>query len=350
MDPIEASTLLARAAVEMTAVAQRGQSVGAARMTEYRDRRVALGLPRVFPADELRPKLMVRDGDRCIYCESRGPYVVDHIHPIALGGDDDLGNLGFACRPCNGRKAGRALEHNGMKILVDSARHAHEDYKSRTLFTQPTPAHSSLNPRTTAHNHAQVHIPQNASLSKKESKKKENKKEREVTRASQIPDGWLPDEMVWKAAVDHIGLDRCNAEFTKFKNHAADKGRVSKNWNSAWRNWVDRAIEYGASNGHRTGNTRASGSDAILAAATRAARKIVGDGPMAGPAHETEFSWGNGTQSRATDGFGEPSAGFAAPDERRASAGGGVLEGEIIPPDKASNGIPFGGKPIGHRH
>jgi len=89
-----------------------------------------------------------------------------------------------------------------------------------------------------------------ASLSKKESKKEESKKERVVTRASQIPEGWLPDEQVWKAAVDRIGLDRCNAEFAKFKNHAADKGRVSKNWNSAWRNWVDRSIEYRGFNGN----------------------------------------------------------------------------------------------------
>lgn len=134
-----------------------------------------------------------------------------------------------------------------------------------------------------------------ATLSKEESKKKENKKEREVTRASQLPEGWLPDEQVWKAAVDRIGLDRCNAEFTKFKNHAADKGRVSKNWNAAWRNWVDRAIDYGARNG--TGTNVARADTAAGRATTREANQvaIVGaaalrflrEGNPAGPVGET---------------------------------------------------------------
>jgi hypothetical protein len=41
------------------------------------------------------------------------------------------------------------------------------------------------------------------------------------------PEGWLPDGM-FVTTVDLIGLDRCNAEFTKFKNHAADKGASRK--------------------------------------------------------------------------------------------------------------------------
>jgi hypothetical protein len=113
--------------------------------------------------------------------------------------------------------------------------------------------------------------------------------------------------------------------------------------------WADET-QTGAIHGQRTANTRASGSDAILAAAARAARKIVGDGPMAGPEPETEFSGWDGAEPRRPDGAGAPASIFAAPDERRASSDGRVFEGEIIPPDKASNGVSFGGKPVGHRH
>jgi hypothetical protein len=111
---------------------------------------------------------------------------------------------------------------------------------------------------------------------------------------------------------------------------------------TAWLNkgcWADEH-QTGTTNGQRTGNTRASGHDAILAAFTRKAREIVGDSPMAGPEHETEFPWGNGTQSRPADGTGGPTSGFAAPNERRASSAGSVLEGEIIPPDQPTSGIP----------
>jgi DNA-binding transcriptional ArsR family regulator len=103
--------------------------------------------------------------------------------------------------------------------------------------------------------------------------------------------------------------------------------------------WADEH-QTGTTNGQRSGNTRASGHDAILAAFTRKAREIVGDGPMAGTDGEDEFSWGNGTQSRPAERTGEPPSIFAPPNERRASGSRGVLEGEIIPPDEPASRIP----------
>lgn len=99
-----------------------------------------------------------------------------------------------------------------------------------------------------------------ASLSKKEriEEEKEVRGPRKA-RASQLPDEWQPGQNAWQAAVERIGPDRAIAELKKFKNHAADKGRVSKSWDAAWRNWVDRALDYGGamgtkgnSNGKRT--------------------------------------------------------------------------------------------------
>lgn len=99
-----------------------------------------------------------------------------------------------------------------------------------------------------------------ASLSKKEriEERKEVRGPR-IARASQLPADWHPGENAWQAAVARIGQPRAVAELQKFKNHAADKGRVSKSWDAAWRNWVDRALDYGGgmgtkgnSNGRRT--------------------------------------------------------------------------------------------------
>ena len=54
-----------------------------------------------------------RDGDRCWYCgcsfdERDGPgsraLTLDHIQPVAGGGDSSLDNLRLCCRTCNRRK------------------------------------------------------------------------------------------------------------------------------------------------------------------------------------------------------------------------------------------------------
>jgi hypothetical protein len=87
----------------------------------------------------------------------------------------------------------------------------------------------------------------------KEDKKENNKRER---RASQLPEGWKPDDTRWCEAIAKLGsLERAERELRKFTNHALAKGRVAKNWSAAWDNWVDRALEWGNGNGnsdHRT--------------------------------------------------------------------------------------------------
>lgn len=49
--------------------------------------------------------VLQRDHFRCVYC-GRGPdhgvfLHVDHIHPVSLGGTDELENLTTACSECN---------------------------------------------------------------------------------------------------------------------------------------------------------------------------------------------------------------------------------------------------------
>lgn len=50
------------------------------------------------------------DGSLCRLCgDTEGPFEVDHIHPIALGGTDHMSNLWLLCRPCNRAKSGHLL-------------------------------------------------------------------------------------------------------------------------------------------------------------------------------------------------------------------------------------------------
>lgn len=61
---------------------------------------------------KLRFEVFKRDGFRCQYCGVSAPdvlLVVDHIHPVAGGGKNDILNLITACEPCNAGKGKREL-------------------------------------------------------------------------------------------------------------------------------------------------------------------------------------------------------------------------------------------------
>lgn len=70
-----------------------------------------------------RFEIFKRDGFTCQYCGSYPPKVilhVDHIHPVATGGDNGMDNLITSCEPCNLGKSARALS-NIPKSLKDKA-------------------------------------------------------------------------------------------------------------------------------------------------------------------------------------------------------------------------------------
>lgn len=62
---------------------------------------------------KLRFEVFKRDKFTCQYCGEAAPKVVlhvDHIRPVAGGGDNDLLNLITACQSCNGGKGARRLD------------------------------------------------------------------------------------------------------------------------------------------------------------------------------------------------------------------------------------------------
>jgi hypothetical protein len=64
---------------------------------------VAPGLRQPLDTD-LRWRVFQRDGYACSACGSETDLTVDHIHPVALGGNNDPSNLRTLCRSCNSRK------------------------------------------------------------------------------------------------------------------------------------------------------------------------------------------------------------------------------------------------------
>lgn len=74
----------------------------------------------------LRTALFTAWGGKCAYCGDE-PEHVDHIHPKAKGGRDELENYAPACRRCNRRKSAMEFDDQYAGFMLQLAkRHAPE--------------------------------------------------------------------------------------------------------------------------------------------------------------------------------------------------------------------------------
>ena len=67
-----------------------------------------------------RKNIFARDENRCQYCGNRFPsseLSIDHIVPLAYGGDNSWTNVVCACTDCNKRKGGRTPAEAHMALV-----------------------------------------------------------------------------------------------------------------------------------------------------------------------------------------------------------------------------------------
>ncbi|XP_044497768.1 uncharacterized protein LOC123219883 [Mangifera indica] len=64
-----------------------------------------------------RKNILYRDNYTCQYCSARGNLTIDHVLPIARGGEWKWENLVTACAKCNSKKGVKTLEEANMKLL-----------------------------------------------------------------------------------------------------------------------------------------------------------------------------------------------------------------------------------------
>lgn len=72
---------------------------------------------RVAVGKKVRFEVFKRDGFTCQYCGKSPPEAIlelDHIKPVAKGGDDDPLNLATSCRDCNRGKSDRELSDSSV--------------------------------------------------------------------------------------------------------------------------------------------------------------------------------------------------------------------------------------------
>lgn len=82
---------------------------------------------------KIRFEVFKRDSFRCQYCGRSAPdtiLVIDHIKPVAIGGDDDITNLVTSCQDCNSGKGARELDD---RSVIEKQRKQLEQLNERRL-------------------------------------------------------------------------------------------------------------------------------------------------------------------------------------------------------------------------
>jgi len=85
---------------------------------------------------KLRFEVFKRDGFRCMYCGATPDKALlqcDHIHPVALGGQNDIDNLVTVCQPCNSGKSATPLSVVPTS-LEDRALETHEREEQIAIY------------------------------------------------------------------------------------------------------------------------------------------------------------------------------------------------------------------------
>ena len=72
---------------------------------------------RFFKVVLTKRNIMIRDGFKCVYCDSPNKLTLDHVIAKSRGGKNDWFNLATCCEPCNKKKGDKTPEESGMTLL-----------------------------------------------------------------------------------------------------------------------------------------------------------------------------------------------------------------------------------------
>ncbi|MBA0751935.1 hypothetical protein Gogos_000822, partial [Gossypium gossypioides] len=64
-----------------------------------------------------RKNVLFRDNFTCQYCSARDNLTIDHVLPVARGGEWKWENLVTACAKCNSKKGQKTLKEANMKLI-----------------------------------------------------------------------------------------------------------------------------------------------------------------------------------------------------------------------------------------
>lgn len=80
----------------------------------------ALGIQDHFDRQDLS-SILERYGEKCQKCNSEDNLSIDHIIPLALGGNNSVENIQILCKSCNSKKSTKAIDYRGgIALEVDT--------------------------------------------------------------------------------------------------------------------------------------------------------------------------------------------------------------------------------------
>jgi len=78
---------------------------------------IYLPISRIRNSKPSRKSIHSRDGNKCVYCNSKENLTLDHIIPSSRGGGNEWTNLVSCCISCNTKKGNKTPEEANMKML-----------------------------------------------------------------------------------------------------------------------------------------------------------------------------------------------------------------------------------------
>jgi hypothetical protein len=89
-----------------------------------------------YVSQAIKHAVWQRDGSRCCHCGSRHNLNLDHIHPVALGGNSSIENLRLLCFSCNQRQA---IKTFGLASVGQCGSRAISDTAQWPISSSPGP-------------------------------------------------------------------------------------------------------------------------------------------------------------------------------------------------------------------
>ncbi len=175
---------------------------------------------------ELREFIFTRDGHCCLRCGSRENLSIDHITPLACGGDNSEENLQTLCKRCNSSKGSQT-----------------RSYVAPTLNQRKFNKEDTLEPVAPLIPDSGFLIPDSDSLRSScapQSEAPEPKAKQK--RASTIPADFEPNETCISLAAE-LGVP-LSQELPKFRDHHSAKGTTMKDWQAAFRTCLRNAKQF----------------------------------------------------------------------------------------------------------
>lgn len=204
---------------------------------------------------ETREAVFYRDGMACLKCGATESLSLDHVIPLASGGDNGIDNLQTLCKSCNSAKGNTTKDYRkgNVKPTLRQQRGNDSAHCPTDSLIPDSLIPDSLN---LIPDSLQKLAAQDAALCDALPADDEPQRKTSGTpkRAMQLPDDFEPDDTAVLLAAE-LGVS-ISAELPKFRDYHAARGKPMKDWQAALRTWLRNAKQFAKPTAKQTESDR----------------------------------------------------------------------------------------------